>query len=112
MVKNPPANSRDIILETWVRSLSQEDPLGEGMATHSSILAWKIPWTEEPGGLQSKESHRVVHDRSNLALMQALESENYFVRANGFSLCGLWHYVGRQHRGLEELDSAVGLYPF
>ena len=41
------------ILETWVRSLGQEDPLEKGMATHSSILSWKIPWTEEPGGLQS-----------------------------------------------------------
>ena len=39
--------------ETWVQSLSQEDPLKKGMATHSSILAWTIPWTEEPGGLQS-----------------------------------------------------------
>ena len=39
--------------ETWVRSLSQKDPLEKGMATHSSILAWRIPWTEEPGGLQS-----------------------------------------------------------
>ena len=39
--------------ETWVWSLGQEDPLGEGMATHSSIRAWSIPWTEEPGGLQS-----------------------------------------------------------
>ena len=39
--------------ETWVRSLGWEDPLEEGMATHSSILAWRIPWTEEPGGLQS-----------------------------------------------------------
>ena len=39
--------------ETWVRSLGCEDPLEEGMATHSSILAWRIPWTEEPGGLQS-----------------------------------------------------------
>ena len=38
--------------ETWVRSLGREDPLEEGTATHSSILAWKIPWTEEPGGLQ------------------------------------------------------------
>ena len=38
-------------LETWVQSLGQEDPLEEGMATHSSILAWRIPWTEEPGGL-------------------------------------------------------------
>ena len=39
--------------EIWVRFLGQEDPLEEGMAAHSSILAWKIPWTEEPGGLQS-----------------------------------------------------------
>ena len=39
--------------ETWVRSLGQEDPLEEDIATHSSILAWEIPWTEEPGGLQS-----------------------------------------------------------
>ena len=42
--------------ETWVQSLGQEDPLEEGMATHSSVLAWKIPWTEEPGGLQSMGS--------------------------------------------------------
>ena len=42
--------------------LGQEDPLEKGMATHSSILAWRIPWTEEPGGLQSMESQRVGHD--------------------------------------------------
>ena len=46
----------------WVRSLSQEDPLEEEMATHSSILAWEIPWTEEPGGLQSMVLQRVRHD--------------------------------------------------
>ena len=45
-----------------VRSLGQEDPLEEGMATHSSILAWRIPWTEELGGLQFTGSHRVGHD--------------------------------------------------
>ena len=45
-----------------VRSLGQEDPLEEGMATHSSILAWRIPWTEEPGGLQSVGSQRVGHN--------------------------------------------------
>ena len=45
MVKNPPA-----LWETWVRSLGWEDPLEETMATHSSILVWRIPWTEEPGG--------------------------------------------------------------
>ena len=48
--------------ETQVRSLSQEDPLEKGMATHSSILAWKIPWTEESGRLQSMASQRVGHD--------------------------------------------------
>ena len=45
--------------ETWVQSLGWEDPLEKGMATHSSTLAWKIPWTEEPGGLQSMGSQRV-----------------------------------------------------
>ena len=48
--------------ETWVWSLGWEDPLEKEMATHSSILAWKIPWTEEPGGLQSTGSQRVRHD--------------------------------------------------
>ena len=48
MVKSLPA-----VRETWVQSLSWEDPLEEGMATHSRILAWRIPWTEESGGLQS-----------------------------------------------------------
>ena len=55
--KNLPA-----MQETWVRSLGGEDPLQEGMATHSSILAWRTPRTEEPGGLQSMESQRVRHD--------------------------------------------------
>ena len=50
------------IQEVWVESLGQEDPLEEEMATHSSILAWEIPWTEEPGGLQSMGSQRVGHD--------------------------------------------------
>ena len=48
--------------ETWVQSLGQKDPLEKEMATHSSILAWRIPWTEEPGGLQSTGSQRVGHD--------------------------------------------------
>ena len=48
--------------ETWVQSLGQKDPLEEGMATHSSILAWRIAWTEQPGGLQSMRSQRVGHD--------------------------------------------------
>jgi len=57
MVKNPPA-----IWETWVQSLGQEDLLEKGMATHSSILAWRIPWTEESGKLQSTGLKRVRHD--------------------------------------------------
>ena len=52
MVKNLPA-----VQETWVLSLGEEDPLEKGMAIHSSILVWKILWTEEPGGLQSMGSH-------------------------------------------------------
>ena len=58
MVKRLPA-----MLETWVQSLGWEDPLEKEMATHSSTLAWKIPWTEEPGGLQSYQGlQRVGHD--------------------------------------------------
>ena len=57
MVKNLPA-----VQETWVQSLGWEDLLKEGMATHSSILVWRIPWTEEPGGLQSMELQRVRHN--------------------------------------------------
>ena len=57
MVKNLPA-----MLETWVRSLGREDTLEKEMATHSSILAWRIPWTEEPGELESMGSQRVRHD--------------------------------------------------
>ena len=57
MVKNLPA-----MQETWIWSLGREDPLEKGMATHFSILAWRIPWTEKPGGLQSVGSQRVRHD--------------------------------------------------
>ena len=59
-VKNPSANVRRH--ETRVRSRGWEDPLEEGMATHSTILAWRIPWTEEPGGLQSMGSKKVGRD--------------------------------------------------
>ena len=56
-VKNLPA-----VQETWVQSLGWEDPLEEEMATHPSIFAWRVPWIEEPGGLQSMGSQRVGHD--------------------------------------------------
>ena len=57
MVKRLP-----VMRETWIRSLGREDPLEKEMATHSSTLAWKIPWMEEPGRLQSTGSQRVRHD--------------------------------------------------
>ena len=57
MVKNPPA-----MQETWIQSLGPEDPLEKGMATHSSVLAWRIPWTEEPRQLQSMDLQRVGQD--------------------------------------------------
>ena len=55
-------DSLSAMWETWVRSLGWEDPLEKEVATHSSILAWKIPWMEEPGGLQSMGLQRVKHD--------------------------------------------------
>ena len=60
MVKNLPTVQEP--QKMWVQCLGQEDPLEEGMATHSSILAWRIPWTEEPGGPQSTGLQRVGHD--------------------------------------------------
>ena len=62
-VKHPPA-----MQEAWVQSLSGEDPLEKEMATHSSILAWRIPWIEEPGGSQSMELQRVRHDKTRTKL--------------------------------------------
>ena len=62
--KSPPA-----MQETQVWSLGWEDPLEKAMATHSSVLAWRIPWTEEPGGLQSMELQRLRHDRATFTLM-------------------------------------------
>ena len=64
LVKNLPA-----MQETRVQSLSQEDSLEKGMVTHSSILDWRIPWTEEPGGLQSMGLQRVGHDRATNILV-------------------------------------------
>ena len=62
LVESPPA-----MQETWVRYLGWEDSLEKEMATHSSILAWRIPWTEEPGGLESMESQRVGHNMDSAA---------------------------------------------
>ena len=61
----------------WVQSLGWEDPLEKEMETHSSTFAWRIPWTEEPGGLQSIGSQRIGHDRSDLAHSTANLSEDF-----------------------------------
>ena len=76
MVKNLPA-----MQETWIRSLGWEDPLEEGTATHSSILASRIPWTEEPGGPQSIGSQRVRQDK----VTNASEVQSYIIHG----LCSL-----------------------
>ena len=69
-VKNPPAMQET--QEMQVQSLGWEDTLEKEMATHSSILAWRVPCTEEPGRLQSLGLHRIIHDRSDLACTQSL----------------------------------------
>ena len=74
MVKNLPA-----MRETWVPSLGWEDPLEEGMVTHSSILAWRIPCTEEFGELQSIVSHRVGQNRSDEAAAALTAPNNYLI---------------------------------
>ena len=62
--------------ETWVQSLDREDALKEGMATYFSVLVWRTPWTEEPGGLQSIGLQSVRHDRSDLAGTQAQRTQH------------------------------------
>ena len=91
LVKNPPA-----IWETWVLSLGWEDPLEEGMATHSSIPAWRIPWTEEPGGLQFLGSQRVAHDWVTKHSTDAGTSSSYSSLIEAWnSLLGLGFPIGR-----------------
>ena len=70
VIKNPPA-----MQETWVQALGQEDPLEIEMATRSSILAWEISMTEEPGGLQSMESQRVRHDLATKQQQQCYKND-------------------------------------
>ena len=72
--------------ETWVRSLGQEDPLEKGMATHSSILAWRIPWTEEPGGATV---HRVANSWTQLKRQHARIS----LRVNGHLYIFFWKNI-------------------
>ena len=72
-----------LVWETWVHSLGWEDPLEKGTATYSSILAWRIPWTEEPGRQQSMGSQRVRHDL-------AIEQQQYFTYTNYFKTVFWW----------------------
>ena len=82
VVKNSPALQE--MQETQVWSLGQEDPLEEGMATHSSILAWRIPWTEGPGSLQSKGLKRVRHNWTTEHAHQSHEEGEEYAKAKGF----------------------------
>ena len=96
MVKNPPAKQ-----ETRVGSLGQEDPLQEGMATHSSFLAWRIPWTEESGGLHPMGSQRVGHDwatNTSDGLVLSIERLHSQVLL-GWTLCNLIFTASWQGRG-------------
>ena len=85
------------IKEMWVRSLGWGHPLEEGVATHSSIVAWRIPWTEEPGRLQSMESQRVRHDWSDLACMHSISTVNISISISQFillpSFTPWWPYI-------------------
>ena len=82
--------------ETRVQSLGREDPLEKEMVTHSSILAWRIPWTEEPGGLQSTESQRVGHDWATslhfipfATVMRRTDKGTFLIMLN---ICCLWTF--------------------
>ena len=106
MIKNLPA-----MQETWVQSLGQEDPLEKGVATHSSILAWRIPWTEEPGGLPwgLKESDTTEMKECTQFLCGCV---GLYCCSWAFSSCGVWasHWDGFFCCGaqaLEHVDSAV-----
>ena len=88
MVKNPPA-----MQETWIQSLGPEDPLEKGMATHSSILAWRIPQTEEPRQLQSMDLQRVGHDWAAEHTHSPLNTTRF--RENVSDNCKLYSAVER-----------------
>ena len=83
--------------EKWVQSLGQEDPLEKGMTTHSSILAWRILWTEEPGGLQSIRSQRVRHDWSDSARTHACANTSPLSHSLRYRIlavtAGMWWFI-------------------
>ena len=109
MVKRLPA-----MRETWVQSLGREDPLEKETATHSSILAWKIPWTEEPGRLQSMRSQRVGHDgATSLSLSLSVPQDGVITVHMERQLPSLGLLSQRPHpRRLGGLPLRDGLRPF
>ena len=104
VVKNPPT-----MQETQVLSLGEEDPLGEGMAIHSSTLAWRIPRTEEPGGLLSVGSCRVGHNRSDWACM-CIKRHRFFSRWE-VETWKEFHTSGPTHGLAREFDPGAGCAP-
>ena len=121
--------------EAWVRSLGQEDPLEKEMATHSSILAWRMPWTEEPGGLQSTGLQRVRHDwATSLSFFSSRgrcwSATNVMVAQNGWSwleelgcsffwcwpsflIClGFWFFSTGSHSPFDFLSPIISLSPW
>ena len=102
--------------ERRVRSLGREDPLEKEMATHFSIVAWRIPWTEEPGGLQYRGSHRVRHDWSDLAHMHAYTSgEHAHASKGGTERSILLHDMRKllsiSHLLITKVQSVIDLLP-
>ena len=102
--------------ETWVRSLHQEDPLEKEMAIHSSIFAWRIPWTEEPGGLQSTGSQRVQHNWvTSLSLSLSVRMKPWtvplsFLPCKDVRTCGkVVKYLSSNAGDTREMGSIPGL---
>ena len=97
MVKNLPA-----VQETWVRALGWGDPLEEGMAAHSSVLAWRIPWAGEPGGLPSMGPHRVSHDCAHATYRPCARDCSQSVRATD-RLLPRWNLQFGEQVGMKEI---------
>ena len=101
--------------ERWVRSLGREDSLEKEMATHFSIVAWRIPWTEESGRLQYRGSHRVRHDWSNLAHMHAYTGEHDHASKGGTESSILLHDMGKllsiRHLLITKVQGVIDLLP-
>ena len=97
--------------ETWVRSLGQEDPLEKEMAAHSSIPAWRIPWTEEPGGLQSTGSQKVRHDwTTSLTQVSSTCAKYQNFKKNNNNNPGAAQFSHQVYRDMQGNTEHMGLY--